>query len=470
MRVRRVLCSLFLAPLVLAGLPATSASTSGPPGADGRVGFGSWRPLTASTSPNVAEAATVRTADGALHAVWMVDNADSTHNYEHTTIAASGAQGPVTRVLATSWAQLSTPVDLGTNPDGSLRLAFRGSIDGGTADFFSYKGVYSAVSGDGGGTWSVPREVLATGTADGGVTLAHTPDGTTIAGYGDTGGFHWHVGPIPEAGLATATNQEFTDQDAMAASLVRSGPAVHVLYQSVRSGGVFARQVWPTLGAPVRAPGSDNDAGQTIAVLERPGVGPVAAYTSGSRVVLWDVVDNRAYPVRGMNGATNVALATSADGRLWVAAQGPIGYRPRASRVAEDGWGTDRRPALLDDLYNSFGVALASSSPRRAEVLLTGNDTGEATRVHAQSVRAQLVLRASPRRWPAGTERRVVFTLTDVDGRLSGVRVRAGGETCRTSSAGRCTVRFAPRRPGRITVRATKTGYDSEKVKLRVTR
>jgi hypothetical protein len=171
-----------------------------------------------------------------------------------------------------------------------------------------------------------------------------------------------------------------------------------------------------------------------------------------------------------MNGATNVSLAVATDGHLWVAAQGPIGYRPRASRVAEDGWTTDRRPALLDDMYNSFAIALGTSTPLRAEVLLTGNDSGDPSRIHAQSVRAQLVLKASPRRWGAGEDRRVVFKVNDVDGALSGAMVRAAGDWCRTNAAGRCTIRFPARRPGRIIARATRAGYDPDKVTLRVTR
>ena len=184
--------------LLAAGLvppPATAATAE-------RVGTRSWTALTASASPNFAQAAVARTPDGTQHVVWVVDNPDRTHHYEHTTISPSGAQGPVTRVLTSNWAALSTPVDLGVNADGSLRLAFRGSIDGGTADFFSYKGVYTAVSGDGGNTWVLPREVLATSTSDGGVTMAYLPDGTPLTGYGDTGGFHWNVGSVPEAAVS----------------------------------------------------------------------------------------------------------------------------------------------------------------------------------------------------------------------------------------------------------------------------
>ena len=142
--------------IIAAGLVAVvTAALGAPPGTAStveRVTTRSWEPLTSSASPNFAQAAVARTADGAQHVVWIVDNDDRTHNYEHTTIYPSGRQGPVTRILTTNWAQLSTPVDLGVNADGGLRLAFRGTIDGDTSNFFTYKGVYTAVSADAVGT------------------------------------------------------------------------------------------------------------------------------------------------------------------------------------------------------------------------------------------------------------------------------------------------------------------------------
>ena len=459
---------------LLASTGLLVAGLGGPPGTAAtaeRVGTRSWTPLTASSSPNFAQAAVARTADGTQHVVWIVDNPDRTHSYEHTTISPSGRQGPVTRVLATSWAQLSTPVDLGVNADGSLRLAFRGSIDGSTANFFSYKGVYTAVSVDGGSSWAVPREVLAPSNSDGGVTMAYTPDGTPITGYGDTGGFHWYVGTIPEAAVPTATVQEFTDHDVYGASLVRSGSAVHVVYQSVRGAGIYARQVWPSLGAPVKAPGAYTNPGQPMAVVDRPGVGVVAAYTIDSRVVLWDVFANRVRRVRGMDGPNNVSLAVLPDGHLWVAAQGPIGYTPRVSRVSARGWTVDRTPVRLDDLYSTFGLEVSSAGALRAELLLTGNDAGDPSRVHAMSALAQMTLRTTPRRWRVNRAQRVVFKVTDVDGGVARVKVRAGARRCTTNGAGRCVIRFPGQsRPGRITVKATKRSYYPARARLRVVR
>lgn len=461
-----------LALLASGGLVA--ATLAAPPGSAApaeRVGTRSWTALTASTSPNFAQAAVARTPDGTQHVVWVVDNPDRTHHYEHTTISPSGVQGPVTRVLASNWSQLSTPVDLGVNADGSLRLAFRGSIDGGTADFFSYKGVYTALSADGGASWVVPREVLAPSTTSGGVTLARLPDGTPITGFGDTGGFHWSVGSVPEAAVPSATVQEFTDHDANAASLVASGAAVYVVYQSIRGAGIFARQVWPTLGAAVRAPGEYTNPGQPMAVVDRPGVGLVAAYTIDAKVVLWDVFANRLHRVRGMDGPNNVSLAVLPDGHLWVAAQGPIGYTPRVSRVSASGWTIDRRPTLLDDLDSTFGLEVTSADPLRAELLVTGNDAGDPTRIHAMSALAQMGVKATPRRWRTGRAQRVVLRVTDVDGGVARATVRAAGKRCTTNSAGRCRIRItASSRPRKIRVTVTKDGYVRATTTLKVRR
>ncbi len=461
-----------LALLVSTGvLVAAAAAPPGSAAITERVTPRSWQPLTSSVSPNFAQAAVARTADGTQHVVWIVDNPDRTHNYEHTTISPSGSQGRVTRVLATDWAQLSTPVDLGVNADGSLRLAFRGTADGDTSNFFTYKGVYTAVSGDGGASWVLPREVLAPSISDGGVTMAYTPDGTPITGYGDTGGFHWNVGTVPEAALPAATAQEFTDHDANAASLVATGSAVLVVYQSIRGSGIYARQVWPFLGAPVRAPGTYTNPGQPMAVVDRPGVGPVAAYAIDGEVVLWDIAANGIHRVRGMDGPNNVALASLPDGHLWVAAQGPIGYTPRVSRVSARGWTIDRRPVRLDDLYSTFGLEVSSAGALRAELLLTGNEAGDPSRIQAMSALAQMRLRATPGRWRVNRAQRVVFRVTDVDGGVAGVKVRAAGRRCTTNGAGRCAIRFPGQaRPGRITVKATKRSYYPVKAKLRVRR
>ena len=453
---------------------AVTATLAAPPGqardADPRVTTRSWTSLAPSSTPNFAQASAVRTADGIQHVVWVVDEAGGA-NYLHTTIDANGRQGLVSRVLTTTWAQLSTPIDLDVDAAGRLRMSFRGTVDGDTSNFFTHRGVYSAVSSDGGTTWVVPREVLAVSDASGGSSSFVTlPDGSVLGGYGDTGGFHWHVGTISEADEPTTTNAEFTDHDAMAASLVTTGSAVWVVYQSIRGDGVFARQIWPSLGAPVRAPGGYTNPAQPVAVVNRPGVGPVAAYLLDDEVVLWDVLANRVHRVRGMGGASAPELAVLPDGHLWVASAGPIGYDPRASRVAARGWRTDRRPTMLPDPFASFGVSVSASTALRAEVLLVASDDGNPIQLLARSVAAQLRLRATPRRWPSGRARTVVFKVTDVDGGVARARVRAGGERCRTNRAGRCTIRFAARRAGRFTARATKRGYDASEVRLTVRR
>ena len=208
-----------------------------------------------------------------------------------------------------------------------------------------------------------------------------------------------------------------------------------------------------------------------MAAVDRPGVGLVAAYTIDSKVVLWDVLANRLHRVRGMDGPNNVTMTALPDGHLWLATQGPIGYTPRASRVSARGWTIDRRPYFMDDLYSTFGLEVSSAGALRAELLLTGNDAGDPTRIHAMSALAQLSLRATPRRWRVNRAQTVVFKVTDVDGSVARARVRAAGRRCTTNGSGRCSIRFpAQARPGRITAKATKTGYAATTIRLRVRR
>ena len=236
-----------------------------------------------------------------------------------------------------------------------------------------------------------------------------------------------------------------------------------------RANGIYARQIWPTVGAPLRAPGEYTNPGQPMALVDRPGVGPVAAYTIDSKVVLWDIGANATHPVPGMDGPNNVALAVLPDGHLWVAAQGPIGYTPRVSRVAARGWNVDRRPVVLDELYSTFGIEISSAGALRAEVLLTGNDVGR-PEPDPRDVGAGAADRQGlAARWRVGREQRVVFKVTDVDGAVAGAKVRAAGQRCTTVGSGRCSIRFpASARPRTITAKVSRTSYYTVKTTLKI--
>ena len=135
------------------------------------------------------------------------------------------------------------------------------------------------------------------------------------------------------------------------------------------------------------------------------------------------------------------------------------------------GWTIDRRPTELDDLYSTFGLEVSSAGALRAELLLTGNDVAEPSRIHAMSALAQLSVKATPRRWRVRQAQRVVFKVTDVDGGVAGAKVRAAGRRCTTNGSGRCAIRFASQaRPGTITARTTKRSYYPVKTKLKVRR
>ena len=105
------------------------------------------------------------------------------------------------------------------------------------------------------------------------------------------------------------------------------------------------------------------------------------------------------------------------------------------------------------------------------ELLVTGNEVGEPSRIHAMSALAQLTVKASPRRWRTHRAQRVVFKVTDVDGKVAGAKVRAGGRRCTTNGSGKCAIRFPSQaRPGRITAKVTKRSYYPVKTKLKVRR
>ena len=56
----------------------------------------------------------------------------------------------------------------------------------------------------------------------------------------------------------------------------------------------------------------------------------------------------------------------------------------------------------------------------------------------------------------------------DRPGPLSGVKVAGGGEKCTTNAKGRCEITYSARKPGKIKVKATESGFAPAVVKLKV--
>jgi hypothetical protein len=434
-----------------------------------------WVRISPSANPNFATPASARTPDGTQHVIWQVDGG----NFEHVAIAPNGRRSAVSRVLAAPWSAVSSYPDLVAMPDGSLRLLFTGKRTGGTADFFDGKGIYNAVSTDGGATWTVPNEIYARAVGGGDHALgAVLPDGRVLAGHHDTAGFHFRIGAGNDAEAAIeSVNTDVAIAGAHDYSIVASGGVVWLTYNVGDANSTVAQQIWPSIGAQVRPPVTTGYSYAGTPVVDRPGVGAVAAFEAGygtsHQVYVWELAANRVRRVPGFAGPNNVFLDVLPDGHLWIGATGPINYQPRASRVAKSGWTIDRRPALLPGAYSTFDGTVAATSTLGSTLVMSGKITASDSTegMLAHQVMATLNVRATPRRWRIRRTQRVAIKVTDVDGAVAGARVRAGDERCRTNSRGVCRLRFtASVRPRQIRVKVTKRGYYAGSAKLVVRR
>src|SRR5947209_4972490 len=89
---------------------------------------------------------------------------------------------------------------------------------------------------------------------------------------------------------------------------------------------------------------------------------------------------------------------------------------------------------------------------------------------HRDPYDPRLHLSVRPRRVRAGRSTLFSFVVSAHGRPLRGVVIRFGHRRARTGRRGRAVIRAVPRRPGRITVVATKTGYRSARATVSVER
>lgn len=487
MSVHRLLAPLALAPLLLLGPAPAATSGTAAPAPQERRGNEAWSTVSTGDVSLLAQPAMLRTADGVLHVAYeqVVGAQDE---YEHATISSAGAVTGHSKVLA-PWNTLLADPQLVPTAGGGLRLVFSGLQDADSANFYSQGFMYHAVSDASGATWSVPAEALtrsASAYASYGTAATVLPDLTPFAGFALNSVLTWRSGTIPQAALwpppGTATPDASTAVSHCCAyhtSLVQSGGSVWMAWyangHTADSEGVMVRQVHPTLGPLLLAPGGIRPTGsqydsfapsQAVPLVARPGGGVVAAYCTGTyaceRLMVWDVTTGTVKEVPGARGAQHFAMDSSPSGRLWVTwIKNDVVY---AARSAETG--------LAFGAVRSLGAPGGSSSLYKIEVeALDGTAdvvVNDGDRLSHVKARPALRFKATPKKWDGDRAQVVRFKVSDADGGVSGAKVRAGGQRCRTNGAGKCSIRFAPRGPGRIVAKATKSGFAPARLTLRV--
>jgi hypothetical protein len=476
MRFHRIAgCGVALASLVItAGLSAPASAAPAPPDRE-RGAPGKWTQVSTGGSGTTYHSSLYRTADGVLHVVYPkgVGNADQ---LGHTAINPNGTIAAQNDILPAPWAIVdSTPRVIG-DAGGGLRVVFGGQQASVIGDYWSDGRMYTLTAPASGASWVLPAEAVGLShSAYGSYGTAATTlaDGTPIAGFPFNPELTWHVG----TGEATA-DQMFALEGCCAynMSMVRDGDNVWAAWyangSSATNNGTFVRQIYPTLGPIIKAPGSsigaDSLPSGPVALAARVGGGVYAAYCVGypncDHIGLWKVGASKASSVPSSRYAETIGLSAGPSGRLWVAWADNI-PRVRAARTGRNGTGftpvrTAGMPAGTDSV---FDLAIEGTTGRGDIVVQVGNGFW-----HTQVI-SGLTLKAKPGAIKHGKRQKVTFTVTDAGDRVGGAKVKVGARKCTTKASGKCTIGFArSTKAGKLSVRASHPGYAGALIKLRV--
>lgn len=356
-------------PALVAGTPA-----SGTPSA-ARGGPGTWTKVTTGDVRNTAEPGLYRTANGALHLVYLRHH-PSSETLAYTTIRANGSTG-ATGVAVNGWASLPEDPKLVGTPGGGMRLVFGGS-DGVTADPFNTGQMYSATSSAAGTAWTLQPGALTQSEyamdsyGTGATTLA---DGTPVVSFPLNGVLTWNAG-------GADSTYDFGACCTYDSTLARDGDEVWMSFaangDSPARAGQFVKQLLPTVGPTTKVPRSSDGTDvltplQATAFVARPGGSLWTAYCIGyptcDKVGLWRVGSAQPRSVPGSRGARDIAISTAPGGRLWIAWTTYHAVNVVSTGATGTSFGTVRTikpPRAASSLY---GVAIAGTD-RSADVVI----------------------------------------------------------------------------------------------------
>jgi hypothetical protein len=440
----------------------------------GRGGPGHWTKVSTGDVGIIYQPSLVRTSDGVLHLVYP-KGANGATNFAHTAIHSNGSIAIQNDVLPSEWASTDdSPVVLATGT--SLRVVF-GGIQSINPGYWSDGRMYDATSGDSGATWALPAEAIGLShSAYGSYGTAATTlaDGTPIAGFPLNSDFTWHVGTSESTPDGSYT---FGSCCLYSATMVRDGSNVWAAWYANGSTeateGTFVMQIYPTVGSPIKAPGSSVGVSSLptgrVALTTRVGGGVYAAYCVGyptcTYVRVWKVGTTQTAKVPHSKYATPISMSPGPSGRLWVAWADNI-PRVRAVRTGISGlsMGAVRTAGMPHGAAAAYSLAVNGTRGRGDLVVNVGDALW-----HTQ-VFAGLTLQASPHRWRHGTAQTVTFKVTDAGDPVHGAQVKVGAQHCTTTTHGACSLHFASSfGTGTHTAKATKTGYSAATTGLKVT-
>ncbi len=469
MRARPVRKSAFLLPLLSLSL-AVGLAIPAAAGAPGK-----WSKAVGDVGSSLPTPGALRTADGTLHVVTPTD-VGVDEQLVHVAISPAGKSGPEHPVLAGPWPSVTSTPKL-VQAGSGLRVLFSG-LDGTPTS-----GTFYQATSTTGSTWTTPSKVGQWGFAYGtyGLGAGVFASGTSLVAGALNSLVSW------KTGTSTTAGESFT---LPGISIIRLNAAVDarsdqawVVWYDLTNGGVWARQVEPTLGPPVKAPKSTMAGGPfagqslvpaqqlSLAVGTRGGLFTTycTTYPTCHKAVVWRVGTNKTAPAPITRTTDVVGVGPAPKGRIWFGSHdnntGQFTFA--RSNAAASRLGAPRRLASPPKSIDAYSLVMEGTS-KRVDVLSNVVNLQSQHSIWHTQVIPGLSFAASPRSWSGKQPRTVRFTATDAGSGVGGVKVRAGSRSCATTKSGSCSIRFPKLRKQSFKATATVGGYATAKVVLRV--
>jgi hypothetical protein len=450
-------------------------------------GPGVWTKL-ATVNNSADTVGMVRTGDGQLHLVWAKQASNKTWAYGTATITEAG------KLLATGtalsgWTSLETDPQLVPYGTGE-RLIFEG-YKGTTGCFFD--GVVFTETSTNGSTWSLVQGSLDAHTVGVGNLAATTEsDGTPVAVFADGAAFHVGVDPNCPATSADGTIPVATGNSPSNVSTVTAsdGSIWVATFQAFSNMGYFVTRILPTAGPLIKVPGSttnpahNNQPDEPVALAARPGGGVYMAFCVSNssqpcvHIDLWREGSSKPIQVPGSANTTagRVALTATPQGRLWVTwydgAKNLIHSVRTNTAGTSFGAVTTIKPPPHMPATDLSDLQTQGSSGRLdiiVNAMIQVGTTYPVDLFHTQ-ILPGLSLHASPRVFSHTKAATVTFTVADAGQPVAGAKVACPGKSGTTTAAGQAKLHFSKgTAKGFHVCTATKPGYNSAKVTLKVT-
>jgi len=443
----------------LAALAMASGATvaqAGPPG--------KWTKVTGIGEPNsnILNVGLARTGDGVLHVLWSHDGSGS-ESLLHSSISANAktVSGPDT-VFTNTAGGINESSALVRTPEG-LRAFFAA-----TNQFSDALATATSVDGK---SWSAPSTASLGGNqskpvyAAAGIAAALAPNGTFFSAWGSSapGGEGFHIGLSP------------TDPDGSLGSGTVIDPGVGVDSQTsaafvagnlLDEDGVFVLPISPA-GARTTLPNSGAEQLQhPVGITGRIGKpGVFVAYTQGTneflgKPAIYRVDTGKSIRLSNRKGAEDISLAAAPGGRLWAFwKDGDTVFATRSNKPATT-YGrivSVRAPKKGTSIFELAGEA--SRGPLDVLALLDPPNTTIGN--WHQRILPGLSIAAKK-----GKNGKVTFIVTDAGATVKGAKVKLKGDGSKTTKSNGI-VKFTLAE-GRYTATASRSGYDSATVRVRV--